>query len=410
MKKKYTKKESGFVNIEKLFSILFYSFAIIVLIGLFITGLIYRDNLFKLIPPGFIQKFFSNVSVKPFPELTGPKTMVFEWKYNGRNYSFEKTLYKSAYDYYQASSKKYTCYGAVCPANWEGEYFKMFSKVVDKDNTMREVADKLKEIGKKAKLSNDEIVELTLSFVQTIPYDEEKAKLAEPLPRYPYEVLYDNKGICSDKSFLIVSLMRELGYGVALFNYDSAAHIAPAIKCSNDYSSYGSGYCYAETTNVGFKIGEIPMIDASNNLALVRTPIASNGEAQAGTVLNDAKIYPVLDGEIYKGIIATSATIKKIEDLEKKIVSLTKEIEPYKSRVNALAKEANIYKDKAGVAYDRYEVSQSESDYNEYTIIYNQFKEKYKEYSSAISDYNKQVENYNNTVHQYNFLVESFYK
>lgn len=204
--------------------------------------------------------------------------------------------------------------------------------------------------------------------------------------------------------------MRELGYGVALFNYDSAEHIAPAIKCSQNYSSYDSGYCYAETTNTGFKIGEIPTIDASNNLAVVRAPISTSGSAQLGTPLDDAKIFPVLDGKTYEGIIATSATIKKINDLEKQVASLSKEIAPYKEQVNSLAKETNGYKDKAELAYERFKASHSQSDYSEYTSLFKQYDLMYKEYNSAVTEYNKQVEKYNDLVYQYNSLVKSFYK
>jgi hypothetical protein len=409
MDKKIQKKKNGFMGIGKLFSLFFYFILVIVVAGLFMAALVYRDQLIKFVPPGIIQKFLKSVTAKPFPELSGPKTMVFEWKYKNKNYSFEETLYKSAYEFYQKEPKKYTCYGAICPANWEGEYFKMFSRVVENDNTMKEVADKLKTIGQKAKFSDDEIAELALAFVQAIPYDEAKAKSPDLLPRYPYEVLYDNKGICSDKSFLIVSLMRELGYGVALFNYDSAQHIAPAIKCPQNYSSYDSGFCYAETTNTGFKIGEIPTIDASNNLAVVRAPIGTGGVSQSRTVLSDAKIYQVLEGKTYQGIIATSATIKKINDLEKQIVGLSKSIEPYKIQVNVLAKEANSYKDQAEAAYQKYQRTENQSDYNDYTNAYSQFTIKYKEYNAAVAEYNKQVENYNNIVYQYNSLIKSFY-
>lgn len=408
--KNITRNKNGFIKAGKIVSIFFYIIFVLILAALIFGFLIYRDQLVKLIPQEFIQKIVGGIKSREFPALSGPKTMVFEWKYDGRKFSIEETLYKSAYDYYQTEPKKYTCYGAICPTNWEAEYFKMF-KEAKGDNIISEIAEKLKKIGERAGLSEDKVVELTIAFVQSIPYDEAKAKTAEPLPRYPYEVLYDNKGICSDKSFLAVSLLKQLGFGVALFNYDAAEHIAPAVKCVKEYSSYNSGYCYAEVTNTGFKIGEIPTIDANNNIAVIRTPISVGGGVTkpGGTELAAAKIFEVSDGKIYQAIIKTAQTIKEIADLEKQISDMVKAITPYKEQVNSFAEQANSYKSQAEAAYEDYKASRDIKDYNKYTSLYDQFDVAYNKYSAAVKQYNSQVEGYNKVVRQYNSLINTFY-
>ena len=49
--------------------------------------------------------------------------------------------------------------------------------------------------------------------------------------KYPYEILYENKGVCSDKSRLLACLLKELGFGCVLFVYNSENHEAVGIKC-----------------------------------------------------------------------------------------------------------------------------------------------------------------------------------
>lgn len=66
--------------------------------------------------------------------------------------------------------------------------------------------------------------------------------------RYPYEVLYDMKGICSEKTELLVLLLREIGYGTAFIDYIPENHEVAGIECPKDKSVQGSGYCFVETT------------------------------------------------------------------------------------------------------------------------------------------------------------------
>ena len=66
--------------------------------------------------------------------------------------------------------------------------------------------------------------------------------------RYPYEVLYDSQGICGEKSELLAFLLRELGYGTALFYNQEENHEAVGIKCPKGESYKGTEYCFVETT------------------------------------------------------------------------------------------------------------------------------------------------------------------
>ncbi|MBU2104568.1 MAG: hypothetical protein KKF67_02220 [Nanoarchaeota archaeon] len=98
----------------------------------------------------------------------------------------------------------------------------------------------------------DTQVKIATSIVQNISYNEVSnlTSIESALNyKYPYEVLYDMVGICSEKSDLLVLLLKELGYGVAILYYPSENHEAVGIKCPVKKSIEESGYCFIETTS-----------------------------------------------------------------------------------------------------------------------------------------------------------------
>jgi len=91
---------------------------------------------------------------------------------------------------------------------------------------------------------------VAISLVQHIPYDCDKY-LHPPTPfhlRSPYETLYDNSGICEEKSLLLAHLLKELGFGVVLFDFDLPLnHMAVGIKSDAQYTYANTRYAYIES-------------------------------------------------------------------------------------------------------------------------------------------------------------------
>lgn len=102
---------------------------------------------------------------------------------------------------------------------------------------------------KKQTSNKDDQARIATSIVQNIPYDWEGFTTNDLGAKYPYEVLYTMSGVCGEKSELLVFLLSELGFGVAIFEYDMESHRAVGIKCPIQYSYQNSGYCFIETTN-----------------------------------------------------------------------------------------------------------------------------------------------------------------
>lgn len=103
--------------------------------------------------------------------------------------------------------------------------------------------------------SIDGMARIAINIVQRIPYDHDKVRYdlrynPECPIRFPYEVIYDNKGICSEKSLLLAFLLKELGLGVALFRFDEENHMTVGIKCPPEYGYHSTEYAFVETTGV----------------------------------------------------------------------------------------------------------------------------------------------------------------
>ena len=296
-------------------------------------------------------------SIIEFPELEEPVEMIFQWEYEGEPYTISETLYITVYEYYGSQPKKLTYTEGDYIKDLEEKYWLMFLEVAEEDDIFSQIVSDIKAIGEKRGFSNDEILELAMAFVQSIPYDEAKAAEANALPRYPYEVLYDNMGVCSGKTFLAALLAQELEYGISLFDYKKENHISLGIKCTEEYSSYNSGYCHTETTYPNWRIGiisfkDIEGIEASETFSLESEP----------------NVYQVFDGKTYEGIINTVAIIKEMKLLKQEIDVLDSQLKSLESELSRL--------DRLGRIHD-------------YNLLVPQ-------YNSLLSLYNQKVASYNN--------------
>jgi len=137
-------------------------------------------------------------------------------------------------------------YGYTTDASLPACYNSLIYDRADQKEALKPLVNWLK---KKIKKSGDR-VRAAASLVQNIPYDDNKAtgREIEPTgrkhgPRYPYETLYDNTGICGEKSSLIVYLLKQLGYGTATMTFASPAHEVAGVKCPPAYDFRDTGYC-----------------------------------------------------------------------------------------------------------------------------------------------------------------------
>lgn len=299
-------------------------------------------------------------------------------------------------------------YQGTLPADWEKDYYAMFLKQAANDDSIFKIAGDIQSAGAQKKLNADQIVELTLAFVQSIPYDDARAKVilsGNGNANYPYETLYTDTGVCSDKSFLLVELLKQMGYGTALLVYENENHMAVGIQCPKDYSSYDSGYCYAETTSVGFRIGMIPDIDPNKGSAVAIGQLNPFDQSELDQFnsqkLGDAQIFPESDGNTYQGIVKSFVIAKEIDSLRQTINGSGKNLVTTKNSIAGDESQLNDLKQKM----DKLKSSGNYEEYNSQVSDYNNLLGKIKK---EVAAYNQQVAVYNQTVSKYNSLVKSF--
>ncbi len=122
------------------------------------------------------------------------------------------------------------------------------------DEVQREfILQLVKKIQNAAPDSKLNQLRIAVSLVQSIPWKvSEKDRLFAGskiyYSRYPYEVLYENEGICGEKSELLSLLLKEIGYGSAIFYFPEQNHEALGISCPKFRSFKKTGYCFVETS------------------------------------------------------------------------------------------------------------------------------------------------------------------
>lgn len=182
----------------------------------------------------------------------GTKTVHYAWEYPMGVYDWTYSLEipVAAYEMYKSIDRdEIYGYAAYVSEESDDEYLAALTKVFV--NTAEE--NDFDEL---------DTVYLIISFVQHLDYLSDADTTGyDDYPKFPLETLYDKGGDCEDTSILLASLLKELGYGAVLIQFDD--HMAVGIKGEDSlpgyyFESYGVKYYYIETTATGWEIGEMP--------------------------------------------------------------------------------------------------------------------------------------------------------
>jgi len=336
---------------------------------------------------------------EPYPSQMGRE--VFKWKYKGKEYNLSLALAQKLYDEYKGSSKVYNYYGDL-PENWHEDYYKMFLTPKSNDNVIKDLVQQLKYIATKEGMSDDELVNLLMAFVQTIPYDHDK-NLDTGKPNYPYETLFRRLGVCSDKTFLAVMILRELGYGAAVIDLPEVNHAAVGIACPEKFAVFNSGYCYAETTNF-FPVGVVPQNFGKNGVVLDQGAEELRGQFtnvfKTGQ-LGRPEIVQKTRGKEYKGVQETYDLVARMRQLEADLLTGKLYLDRKKTELGARVTELTDFKAK---------MDESKSnDIAKYNSLVAEYNLKVKNYNGVYAEYKLQSDIYNDKVNLYNELTAGFY-
>lgn len=183
----------------------------------------------------------------------------YQWEFKGSSWEYNAEVPKSLYEYYSDKPRS-------------GSYDEYVVNPYD-DELMQDIAIFIMASADQEGWDRSYYVPFALSFVQSLPYTNDELTTGyEEYPRYPVETMVDNGGDCEDTSILFTSIVREMGYGVALLLLEEDEHMAAGVQISQrmidnwsekyDLAYYtdsdGDLYAYCETTYSGWKFGELP--------------------------------------------------------------------------------------------------------------------------------------------------------
>jgi tetratricopeptide (TPR) repeat protein len=149
----------------------------------------------------------------------------------------------------------------------------------EQKKALKSLIDSIKSLGRQNPFDD---LRIATSLVQQIPYG--KIKNYQTRRFYPYEVLYNQCGVCEDKSILLAFLLKELGYGVVLLEFQTERHMAVGIKVPEEFSYKKTGYAFVETTT--------PNIISDCHCEYVNT----------GKLNSVPSIIPVSEGKTFNGV------------------------------------------------------------------------------------------------------------
>lgn len=226
------------------------------------------------------------ITIQSDPSVaTDPRLSSFPFILRGNSNSIPITLYGGLNAYLNNHPPKFT-----------GDYQTYYQDFINEPNQRLTIQTLAQSLGSHTGLNDD--ARAAISLVQHIPYDWPNYNAGTPKSRYPYQVLYDNTGVCGEKSILLASLLKELGYGVALLKFGLENHMVVGIRCPVDYAYKGTGYAFVEATEPTIPTDAEGGYGAEGSIKLSSIPM----------------VFPIAEGDMFETISEEAGDARQFEE------------------------------------------------------------------------------------------------
>lgn len=177
----------------------------------------------------------------------------FYWLYGRYQFSATLKIKTSDYDYYRKLSKALP-YERYAEDHEGHRYFADLCKQLDEE-------------AKKVGYEGIELVNYLTAFVQQgVPYVSDIGEYK----KYPIETIAEYGGDCEDKAALLAALLNTFGFDACMVLLPG--HMVVGISCTNCggyYEHDGKKYSFIETTNGGWRIGQVPPAYLTTNATIL---------------------------------------------------------------------------------------------------------------------------------------------
>lgn len=324
---------------------------------------------------------------------------IYNWRYRNQDYSLEFNLSNELFKKYSQAKRVYSYYPDQKPLDLREEFYAIFLKSLDGDRQTLQLLEALKMKANDLGFSSDERAAFIISFIQYLRYDHDKAALSDPKPSYPFETLYQQKGICSDVSFLAVYWLRNLGYGTAILDFPDSNHSALGIACPQEVSVSNSGYCYVEMTNY-FPPGIVPKVSSNGKAQNINDNLS---DIFTTDKLGKLEIKQASKGRLFQGVAAVRL---ELESLRQKKEALNK----YDLLVRETKNDLDIFYDRINQEEARIKSYRDAGDLRSYNQLVPQYNEMLVNYQLESVKYNNIITEYQAAVNSFNQDYKRFYQ
>ncbi len=275
------------------------------------------------------------------------------------------------------TNKEVIIYGNVSEDVWVAESYRSMVNDPAQEDMYRALAEEFKKIKNDKGLSDDELLELMTTFVQSLRYET----LTDNPAKYPVETVVEGSGDCDDKSLLLAGLLSREGYRVVLMSFEPEEHMAVGVA-ADDYLYKNTGYTYIETTNISF-VG-VPTDELKGGFTLRSNPVIV-------PIGNGTKGYT--SGKETRSI--NSAYIqseKKTNELEPQLKNLESDLRVRQDRITQLEAQMQNLRSSGNI-----------QNYNAQVPVHNGL---VSEYNTHLSTYRALFTQYEKNAGVHNYILE----
>lgn len=199
------------------------------------------------------------------PDIDGKHHRRYEWSALGYDWWYEIDISRSLGEYYSKRYGRSRNYDVYVSDPYGNGYIK-------------NLADEFQSFEEKYDLSEREVVDLAVAFVQAMNYTADDVTTGfDQYTFYPVETLIERGGDCEDSTILLAAILRQMGYGVVLLGLPDTkpeAHMALGVKGDESipgtyYEHDSDRYYYVETTGEGWRIGQMPEFGGSTEAEII---------------------------------------------------------------------------------------------------------------------------------------------
>jgi hypothetical protein len=176
-----------------------------------------------------------------------PREVTLQYIINGQKKEISFLTYKGMKDYVENITRVISYNQGDIPKRAD------FKNKAINEKTQIEFLNPLIVAIQNSEKNEEDQLRAAVSIVQHIPYNLSSEKISFEgieinYSRYPYEVIYENAGICGEKTTLLALILKEMGYDVVIFYNKEENHESLGVKCPVEYSFKNTGYCFIETS------------------------------------------------------------------------------------------------------------------------------------------------------------------